>query len=183
MARSMQAYRKPDFSSAGPRPSWQPARRLQQSARTRNIGRRVSAAFALTQSSRTQRIRIACGSAFRPLDFFAPMTAAKPGRSRMTACNQTLGSSCVHRVTHDPDNADMMYRQDHRGMYHVDERRRQLERDRNRFAGWRILRTASLLVRIPHRDGQALAKRVRRAARRRQFSHAAEGQTRRLSHA
>jgi hypothetical protein len=67
----------------------------------------------LTDGKNPNRIWVGVSS----IGFFRTDDGGKTWRLKNDGVNQTIGSSCVHCVTHDPANADVMYRQDHRGMY------------------------------------------------------------------
>jgi len=67
----------------------------------------------LTDAKNPDRIWVGVSS----VGLFRSDDGGKSWALKNDGVNQTIGSSCVHRVTHDPANADIMYRQDHRGMY------------------------------------------------------------------
>lgn len=81
---------------------------------------------------------------------------------------EPIEAYCVHGLAHVPADPDVIYRQDHRGMY-LTRRRRQLAVDRGRSTDRGAERGATMRLRIPHRlrPGQRLG--LRGAADRRQL--------------
>jgi len=66
----------------------------------------------LTDAKNPDRLWVGVSS----VGFFRSDDGGKSWVLKNDGVNHTIGS-CVHCVTHDPTDADIMYRQDHRGMY------------------------------------------------------------------
>ena len=90
---------------------------------------------------------------------------------------------CIHHAAHDPNNADIMFRQEHRGVHRSDDGGDNWRVIESGLPVAELVRWPSLLIRFPDGDGPAYAQRVRGSAGRRQFPLSARRTARRLSHA
>ena len=63
-------------------------------------------------------IRTVCGLAYPLLVYFEPMTAVSPGNAKNNGVQEGGGGSfCVHGLTNQQRDANLIYRQEHGGMY------------------------------------------------------------------